>query len=74
MLFTNGNDFDISSVWGSSKKKNPCLDKIWRKGKGKGAEFKYRLGERRTLLGGGVGFQGEGRLDQLSLTTEPSLS
>ena len=53
MLFTNGNDFDISSVWGSSKKKNPCLDKIWRKGKGKGAEFKYRLGERRTLLGGG---------------------
>ena len=59
---------------GEVVKKNPCLDKIWRKGKGKGAEFKYRLRERRTFFGGGFGFQGKGRLDQLSLTTEPSLS
>ena len=45
---------------GEVVKKNPCLDKIWRKGKGKGAEFKYRLGERRTLLGGGLDFRGKG--------------
>ena len=38
MLFVNGNDFDISSVWESSEK-NPCLDKIWRKGKGEGSKI-----------------------------------
>ena len=38
MLFVNGNDFDISSVWESSKK-YPCLDKIWRKGKGEGSRI-----------------------------------
>ena len=43
---------------GEVVKKNPCLDKIWRKGKGKEAEFKYRLRERRTLFWGGVWISG----------------
>ena len=55
MLFTNGNDFDISSVWGSSKK-IPVWIKYGERGKGKGAEFKYRLRERRTFFGEGFGF------------------
>ena len=42
-------------------KKNPCLDKIWRKGKGKGAEFIYRQWDGGSFLGGFFRFQGEGR-------------
>ena len=38
MLFDNANDLDISRVCESSKK-NPCLEKIWRRGKGKGSEI-----------------------------------
>ena len=51
MLFVSGNDFDISSVCESCKK-NPCLDKIWRKGKVKGAKFTYRLGGRGPFFSG----------------------
>ena len=33
-------------------KKNPCLDKIWRKGKVKGAKFTYRVGGRGPFFSG----------------------
>ena len=49
MLFVNGNDFDISSVWESSKK-IPVWIKYGERGKVKGAEFIYRLRGRGPLI------------------------
>ena len=49
MLFVNGNDFDISSVWESSKK-IPDWIKYGERGKVKGAKFIYRLRGRGPLF------------------------
>ena len=56
MLFVNWNDFDISSVWESSKK-IPVWIKYGERGKVKGAKFIYRLWGRGPLfLGGNFSF------------------
>ena len=63
MLFVNGNDFDISSVWESSKK-IPVWIKYGERGKVKGAKFIYRLRGRGPLIfrGGIFRFLGGGEV------------
>ena len=66
MLFVNGNDFDISSVWESSEK-NPFLDKIWRKGKGEGSKiYISSTGKGPLIFRGGIfRFLGGGEVESL---------
>ena len=42
---------DLSSIWESSER-NPCLDKIWRDGKGKGSKIFISSMGRGVLWGG----------------------
>ena len=56
------------------KKKIPVWIKYGERGKVKEQNLNIVYGKEGLFFGGGFGFQGEGRLDQLSLTAEPSLS
>ena len=60
MLFTNGNDFDISSVWGSSKKKIPVWIKYGERGKVKEQNLNIVYGKEGLFLEGVSDFRGKG--------------
>ena len=59
MLFTNGNDFDISSVWGSSKK-IPVWIKYGERRKVKEQNLNIVYGKEGLFLGRGLDFRGKG--------------